>query len=129
MQEDMGGNNKAVLKLDIKGLAGGRAVRSLKENSDGDGGVAEGSEDLGDAVWGSLSYLAAAASREEDVLGVHPGFGTRGIRSEGKGAGSWGYWERVPGLGRGEDPEENRIHLCCGMVTGVTACVTSLMSP
>ena len=51
-EEDMGGNNEAVLKLDIKGLAGGRAVRSLKGNSDGDGGVAEGNGNLGDAEAG-----------------------------------------------------------------------------
>lgn len=52
MEEDMGGNNEAVLKLDIKGLAGGRAVRSLKGNNDGDGGVAEGNGNLGDAEAG-----------------------------------------------------------------------------
>lgn len=39
MEEHMGGNNEAVLKLDIKGLAGARAVRSLEGNSDGDEGV------------------------------------------------------------------------------------------
>lgn len=39
--EDVEGNNEAVLKLGIKGLAGGRA-RSLKGNSDGDGGISEG---------------------------------------------------------------------------------------
>ena len=52
MEEDMGGNNEAVLKLDIKGLAGGRAVRSLKGKSDGDGGVAEGNGNLGNAEAG-----------------------------------------------------------------------------
>lgn len=52
LEEDMGGNNEAVLKLDIKGLAGGRAVRSLKGNNDGDGGVAEGNGNLGDAEAG-----------------------------------------------------------------------------
>lgn len=40
--EDVEGNNEAVLKLGIKGLAGGRGVRSLKGNSGGDGGISEG---------------------------------------------------------------------------------------
>lgn len=55
MEEHMGGNNEAVLKLDIKGLAGARAVRSLKGNRDGDGGVTEGNENLGDAEAGENS--------------------------------------------------------------------------
>lgn len=91
-------------------------MRSLKENSDGDGGILEP-----DGRREKEALRPGEPYREEEGLGVHRGCGKRGIRSEGNGSWKLRILGKVPGLGRTLRKDKKGIHLCRGVVTGDTA--------